>query len=516
VFGGLGNFAASLQSYYSNFYTESEQIERATANTSKAFAHLGITMPKVDESLRTWYRGIVDSALALDQGDIANAKATASVLALQGAVNELAPAFDEAVTDIANILEALSTVSNAAYDQLERSVNVEKRTLQFQLDIASTRESIAQTAVDSLKSIFDTLKQSVKELYQEVDSTSAMQVQQARGIIGSAVTSGSVNNIDDLKDAIDTVRSSLDTTSYKTKADQDRARLLLANDLAKLQASTEVQLTNEEKILAEAKSQVKILQEQLKTLDDILEEAKIQVDAIDSTTSAVISVKDAINALSASILTALNIQKEQDAKAIADAKAQAVGTYSGLDSKVSPTSVVATPQTESEKAIAAIYQTVLGRDADTAGLAWWGSQGYSTSEIYAGIAQSQEALVRQQYGATGQNAYNTELNNLLGNPNLLIPAYANGGSYKGGMALVGERGPELINFSQPGQVYTASQTSSMMNGGSSLEELVIKLNENIEGLRFEVRADVSHNSKIAKILDRVSPDGQSLSVTVLA
>ena len=518
VFGGLGNFAASLQSYYGNFYTESEQIERATANTSKAFADLGITMPKVDESLRMWYRGIVESSLALDQGDIANAKATASVLALQNAVNELAPAFGEVevvINDLSAILEELTTSVNSAYSQLENSVQAEKRTLQYQLDIASTRESIAQKAVDSLQEIFNTLKQSVKELYQEVDSTSAMQVQQAQGVIGSAVRSGSVKDINELKDAIDTVRGSLESTSYRTKADQDRARLLLANDLAKLQASTEVQLTNEEKILAEAKAQVATLQKQLDTLDDILEEAKLQVNAVVDNTNAVISVKDAINALSSSILAALAMQKEQQAKIAKEVQVQAQETYAGLDSKVSPTSVVATPQTEAEKTIASIYKTVLGREADTAGLAWWGNQGYSTSEIYSGIASSQEAQVRQQYGATGQNAYNTELNALLGNPNLLIPAFANGGNYKGGMALVGESGPELINFSQPGQVYTAGQTSSIM-GGSKLEELVIKLNENIEGLRFEVRADVSHNSKIAKILDRVSPDGQSLSVTVLA
>lgn len=42
------------------------------------------------------------------------------------------------------------------------------------------------------------------------------------------------------------------------------------------------------------------------------------------------------------------------------------------------------------------------------------------------------------------------------------------------------------------------------------------LNANIDLLRAEVRADVTHNAKTAKLLDRVIPDGQSVQVTVLA
>ncbi|MCZ4141347.1 hypothetical protein BZG17_26335, partial [Escherichia coli] len=35
-----------------------------------------------------------------------------------------------------------------------------------------------------------------------------------------------------------------------------------------------------------------------------------------------------------------------------------------------------------------------------------------------------------------------------------LPAFAKGGYHKGGWALVGEEGPELVNFSSPGRVYT--------------------------------------------------------------
>lgn len=45
-----------------------------------------------------------------------------------------------------------------------------------------------------------------------------------------------------------------------------------------------------------------------------------------------------------------------------------------------------------------------------------------------------------------------------------IPAFAKGGKYRGGLALVGEEGPELINFSQGGHVHTAAETARIMSG----------------------------------------------------
>ena len=98
---------------------------------------------------------------------------------------------------------------------------------------------------------------------------------------------------------------------------------------------------------------------------------------------------------------------------------------------------------------------------------------------------------------------------------LVIPPFADGGLYQGGLALVGEKGPELINFNSPGQITNASTTAGILNGGSGLQDLVIKLNNNIEGLRYEMRADVSHNANTSKLLTRLVQDGETLSVSFL-
>ena len=45
-----------------------------------------------------------------------------------------------------------------------------------------------------------------------------------------------------------------------------------------------------------------------------------------------------------------------------------------------------------------------------------------------------------------------------------LPAFAKGGLARKGWALVGEEGPELVNFTNPGRVYTAAETQSMLDG----------------------------------------------------
>src|SRR5690606_17305619 len=47
-----------------------------------------------------------------------------------------------------------------------------------------------------------------------------------------------------------------------------------------------------------------------------------------------------------------------------------------------------------------------------------------------------------------------------------IPQFAKGGLAQRGWALVGEEGPELVNFTNPGRVYTAAETQRMLGQGA--------------------------------------------------
>jgi len=62
---------------------------------------------------------------------------------------------------------------------------------------------------------------------------------------------------------------------------------------------------------------------------------------------------------------------------------------------------------------------------------------------------------------------------------------------------------------------SGTSVSSNVTSASSNQELLAALVVEVQGLRAEVRADVSHNAKTAKILERVNQDGESLTITTL-
>lgn len=111
----------------------------------------------------------------------------------------------------------------------------------------------------------------------------------------------------------------------------------------------------------------------------------------------------------------------------------------------------------------------------------------------------------------------TETLTLLGLP---IPAFAAGGMFGGGLALVGEQGPELV-ATGPARIYNAGQTQAMLSGsGGDSTALLAEL----QALRAEVaslRADsqagdaaiASYTRRTADYLDRVIDGADAVRTT---
>ena len=76
---------------------------------------------------------------------------------------------------------------------------------------------------------------------------------------------------------------------------------------------------------------------------------------------------------------------------------------------------------------------------------------------------------------------------------------ASGGQYRGGMALVGEQGPELINLNSSGTVYSASQSASIIGGDVAGE--IRALRSEVSLLRYEARATAVNTSKMSRLQD---------------
>jgi hypothetical protein len=107
-----------------------------------------------------------------------------------------------------------------------------------------------------------------------------------------------------------------------------------------------------------------------------------------------------------------------------------------------------------------------------------------------------------------------------------IPAFADGGLYRGGLALVGERGPELINFNRGGRVHNNSETLQMLNpseNGSAVSQMVAaamrqiniirETNAGLNMMRAETKSTAINMAKLIRLLERVTRDGESLQVT---
>jgi hypothetical protein len=83
-----------------------------------------------------------------------------------------------------------------------------------------------------------------------------------------------------------------------------------------------------------------------------------------------------------------------------------------------------------------------------------------------------------------------------------IPKFANGGYTPGGLAMVGEQGPELVNFSKPAQIYSSGDTQKLM-GAEAASEIRALREEN----RAQSRSLVSLQARMTRLLERWDGDG---------
>lgn len=126
-----------------------------------------------------------------------------------------------------------------------------------------------------------------------------------------------------------------------------------------------------------------------------------------------------------------------------------------------------------------------------------------------GLSQSLETMFAGTAGSLEDvNRFRSWLANSL---STVVPSFADGGIHEGGIRLVGENGPEL-EVTGPSRIFNAGDTAGMLSGGNVVDAIKV-LNANLELLRAEVRADVQHNAKTAKLLDRVIPEGDSINIS---
>jgi hypothetical protein len=367
-------------------------------------------------------------------------------------------------------LEDAKKAVDDLFDKLQRSITAEIKTLESQLDLA-------KEAKEKLTSIFEVLRDSINELLGVTVPT--MQESAAKLLIKNALDTGVLPNVDELSEAISTLRTGIEEGNYLSSIDEKRASLLLINELSALQALVEPQLS-------EAEQSVLLLEDQIKILDLQLETAQSSLDALYGIDKSVGDVS--------TVLAELNSAMYYYAEQLSQANTTAQQIALQPATVTAPTSYSSGSTSTSTATKVWTASGYLSKNPDVK---------YEWTSVMDAATKSQFPTV-ESYAEWHWNHYGKNEGR----------AYRKGGYYPGGLAMVGEEGPELINFENPGMVYTAAQTNNLLGSTNSDEQARVnrELLEQIQLLRYEAQATAVHTSKLQKMFERVTKNGNSLHV----
>ena len=501
--GGIEALRTSAAGYYDKFYTDAEKASNTLSDVRKEFENIGVALPNSRQGYRDMVEGI----------DKTTEAGRAMLLTLMSLSGDASTAYDILESNATTANQALAnTLNNAvtgAMGAVQRAVSAEKGEVTKAYNDRTTYlndiVSKATENVSGLSAAGNDLSAALKALRGDSDDAVKMLRAQAQATLQSALTiarsGGSLAGLAGLSDALDTV-SNNNTDLYASMEDFARDQGRTANVVAELNALNGKQLSTEEQLLASAQDQIKLAKDQfdeeMAKFDQQLELAQAQIDALNGVDNSVLSVAAAMSGLSAAITAALA------AKPAASAAANTSANNSTL--------------------LNAVYQSVLGRDVDTAGAAYWGDLLKDGKQDYAGLVDaitkdakangelkkyatgglitgpgtgtSDSIFARLSAGeyvlrADAVRTYGTGLLDQMNN--LQLPAFAKGG------------GPQL-EVVAPSTICSAHQAGTMRSSEMNtvqLEQKVDVLIDVVKQIVGPMKINSDADSKLFKKWDRV-------------
>ena len=506
--GGFEALKTSAATYYDGFFTDAEKSANTLSDVRKEFENLGITLPETRQGYRDMVEGI-------DRTTEAGRAMFVTLLGLSGDAAQAFTILEANANSASQVLaEALNGAVTGAMGAVRRAVSAEKdaatKAYNDRVNSLNDMVSTATANVSGLTAVGNDLSAALKALRGDSDDAVKMLRAQAQATLQSALATarsgGSLSGITGLSDALDTV-SSNNTDLYSSMEDFARDQGRTANVVAELNALNGKQLTTEEQLLASVKDQVKLAKDQfdeeMAKLDQQLDLAQAQIDALNGVDNSVLSVAGAMSGLSAAITAALA------AKPAGSAAANTSANNSML--------------------LDTVYQSVLGREADAAGAAYWGGllqSGMEYADLVAAITKDATANGELKKYATGglitgpgtgtsdsifarlsngEYVMNADAVRMFGTGLLdqmnagQLPAFAMGGG-------VGETGPQL-EVTGPSRIFNANQAGTMGSGGSDFAAILSELKqtraENKEQ-RFQI---AKANKQVAALLQKWDAEG---------
>lgn len=378
--GGIEKLATNLDYFQKNFLTAAEQLAPVQKQLADALKALGVAGLTTNDQFKTYLLGI-------DKTTAAGATLFTQLLALAPAFNEITKAADEAAKAAAQAtaqahrdqLDALVSAINAAYSDLTQVINAQKSAAKTALDAVIAGIDASITAVTSKISNLTTLSNAlaapitaVRTPQQGAASQGAARAQ-IQAALAIAKASGVLPSADSLKDALATLGQNT-ADRYGSMTDYLREQAAAGRDIKDLGAITDTQLSVAQRTLQSLNDQKTAAQRaydmQIARLDAILEE---QRKAVAIATGGAASLNSLPAAL-ANLAIAIASLKGAAATNPLAAEAGNVGMIQNL------------------------YSTLLGRNADAAGLQFYLDEiknGTSWDAIKSGFLNSPEYLQGQ-------------------------------------------------------------------------------------------------------------------------
>lgn len=488
---------------------EQRQLKEAYASASKETDNALSNLKKNLETQLNEQIAVMEASLKVILNGISS-----TIDLITASLAELATATKNTDFAFNRVKEAIELETAQKIASYTAQYETQKSLLEAQIATQEAAKESASTYVNELRSVFDTLKSSIQTLANPAQKSSV--VSSAMEAIAAAITSarggGAIANTKGLNEAIATATSGVAEASYTSAFEAEKANAVLRNQLIELQGYTSTQLTTAESQLAATEAQVELLTKQLETLNTAKDAAvKEYEDKRNFDIDALQQQVDALRSIDQSVLDLNGLMSEfNNALAIEQARMADVQALIGQNQKIDQELLIK---------LAEDQVSFLNQQLDLA------QQQHDDAVAEAKRINAEQLYYYQQQinelrgikeAATDVSGAIRELmaalrfeSQSLGKD---VPAFASGGRYRGGMALVGEDGPELINFSQPGMVYSNSQLRNSMSGNDTASEVRALREEN----RVQARSMVALQAKMTRLMERWDGDGlpEQRAVTV--
>lgn len=466
--GGIEALLSKAQFFAENFLTEEERLAPKQERLNTELTKLGLSTDLTKDQ----FRGLVQSFGGVNG---ISEEMLQSLLNLQGAFVEvrntqeqLARTSEEvAKADRERIRSLQLTALDTAFSGLQKTVDAQRKQLtddyNHSLDAVNTRIETVTDSVNRLKSLSDALKSTVNSIQ---PLTRDQAKQQIKNAIDAARNGGKLPDADSLRNALSVLGDSKSITGANTPYEMAREQAKTAILLGKLGDITDSKLDKEQQTLKALLEQRKAFEEGFKKanarLDTLTEQGKKQVDALSGIPAALTSLTDAIALFNNKVM-------------------QLGGKESDL---ITDPSTGGKPVTGNPK----ITDQQIRDFVNT--------PGRTERQIYD-AAQANGVSFVQYAAATGANL---EALYAWADKNGL-KRFASGGFHRGGLRIVGERGPEL-EFTGPSRIASNNDMTRLLSNEDMVKEL--------RTLVTEIREIKKHSEQTACRLNAVTRGGTAL------